>query len=148
MEQVVERINNSLTFAIQLDEFGVWAKIKDVAPNDTFTHCVIHRENLAARKMPPQLKQVLDTAVKIINFVKSRPLNVRLLATLCTEMAADHEHLLLHTEVRWLSRGRILNPLTAISRSSGYKLFVTRYRQPAFRIEHYMQKRAVSRCYG
>ena len=41
-----------------------------------------------------------------------------------------------------------INPLTAISRGSGYKLFVTRYRQPAFRIEHYMQKRAVSRCYG
>ena len=40
------------------------------------------------------------------------------------------------------------NPLTAVSRGSGYKLFVTRYRQPAFRIEHYMQKRAVSRCYG
>ena len=42
----------------------------------------------------------------------------------------------------------VYNPLTAVSRSSGYKLFVTRYRQPAFRIEHYMQKRAVSRCYG
>ena len=49
----------------------VWAKIKDVAPNATFTHCVIHHENLAARKMPPELKQVLDTSVKIINFVKS-----------------------------------------------------------------------------
>ena len=43
---------------------------------------------------------------------------------------------------------RSFNPLTAVSRGSGYKLFVTRYRQPAFRIEHYMQKRAVSRCYG
>ena len=40
------------------------------------------------------------------------------------------------------------NPLTAVSRGSGYKLFVTRYRPPVFRIEHYMQKRAVSRCYG
>ena len=65
---------------------GVWAKIKGVAPNATFTHCVIHRENFAATKMPPELKQMLDTAVKIINFVKSRPLNVRLLATLCAEM--------------------------------------------------------------
>ena len=61
--------------------------------------------------MPAELKKVLDTAVKIINFVKSRPLNVRLLATLCTEMGADHEYLLLHAEVRWLSRGRILNRL-------------------------------------
>ena len=37
---------------------GVWAKIKDVAPNATFTHYVIHRENLAARQMPSELKQV------------------------------------------------------------------------------------------
>ena len=41
-----------------------------------------------------------------------------------------------------------VNPLTAISRSSGYKLFVTRCRQPAFRIEHYMQNGAVNRCSG
>ena len=59
--------------------------------------------------MPAELKQVLDTSVKIINFVKSRPLNVRLLATLCAEMGVDHPYLLLYTEVRWLSRGRILN---------------------------------------
>ena len=42
----------------------------------------------------------------------------------------------------------VFNPLTAISRSSGYKLFVTRCRQPAFRIEHYMQNGAVNRCSG
>ena len=41
-----------------------------------------------------------------------------------------------------------VNPLTAISRSSGYKLFVTRCRKPAFRIEHYMQNGAVNRCSG
>ena len=50
---------------------------------------------------------------------------------------------------RWMAKIiYCFNPLTTISRSSGYKLFVTRYRQPAFRIEHYMQKRAVSRCSG
>ena len=49
---------------------------------------------------------------------------------------------------KWLSINRHFNPLTAVSRSSGYKLFVTRYRQPAFRIEHYMQNGAVNRCSG
>ena len=40
------------------------------------------------------------------------------------------------------------NPLTDVSRGSGYKFFVTLYGQPAVRIEHYMQKRAVSRRSG
>ena len=42
----------------------------------------------------------------------------------------------------------IVNPLTAVSRRSGYKFFVTMYGQPAVRIESYMKKRAVSRWSG
>ena len=47
-------------------------------------------------------------SIKIVNFIKSRPLHSRLFATLCTEMGAEHQQLLLHTKVRWLSRGRVL----------------------------------------
>ena len=43
---------------------------------------------------------------------------------------------------------KLLNPLTAVSRGSRYKFFVTLYGQPAIRIEHCMQKRAVSRRSG
>ena len=42
----------------------------------------------------------------------------------------------------------IFNPLTAVSRGSGYKFFVTLYGEPVIRIEHYMQKLAVSRWPG
>ena len=38
-----------------------------------------------------------------------------------------------------------LNPLTAISRGSGCKFFVTLYHEPVVRIEHYMQNGADSR---
>ena len=41
-----------------------------------------------------------------------------------------------------------VNPLTAVSLGSGYKFFVTLYGELAIRIEHYMQKRAVSRQPG
>ena len=41
-----------------------------------------------------------------------------------------------------------LNPLTAVSRGSGYKFFVTLYHEPAVRIEHYMQNWAASRWPG
>ncbi|KAJ4945691.1 hypothetical protein JOQ06_023370 [Pogonophryne albipinna] len=58
--------------------------------------------------MPPDLKTVLDEAVRTVNFIKARPLNARLFAVLCDEMGSDHRQLLLHTKVRWLSRGKVL----------------------------------------
>ena len=45
--------------------------------------------------------------MQIINFIK-KELNSRLFALLCEELSSPHKTLL-HAEVRWLSRGRILN---------------------------------------
>lgn len=87
---------------------GAVARIKAVAKNCSSSHCIIHRQALAAKNMPFPLKTVLDESVKIINFIKSRPLNMRLFKTLCDDMGSMHTSLLLHTEVRWLSRGKIL----------------------------------------
>lgn len=70
-----------------------------------FTHSIIHCEALASKAF------VLQTAIKIVNCIKSWPLNARLFAILCKDMSSDHEALLLHTEVRWLSRGKVLTHL-------------------------------------
>ena len=88
---------------------GFITRVKEVAENTTATHCIIHREALAAKRIPASLKKVLDEAVKIVNFIKSRPLQSRIFAALCEEMGSLHKSLLLHSEVRWLSRGRVLN---------------------------------------
>ena len=61
--------------------------------------------------MPPSVKEVLDESVKIINVIKSRPKNTRLCKMLCEDMGSLHTSLLLHTEVRWLSRGKTLTRL-------------------------------------
>ncbi|XP_066968245.1 zinc finger BED domain-containing protein 5-like [Macrobrachium rosenbergii] len=90
---------------------GLKAKVHNVAPHIRFTHCVIHREALACKAIVPELKTVFDTAVKIVNYIKSRPLNARLFASLCKDMGSDHEALLLHTEIRWLSRGKVFTRL-------------------------------------
>ena len=84
---------------------------KEKNPNVKWTHCIMHREALASKRMSPQLHDVLNCSIKVINFIKSRPLNSRLFRLLCKKMEAKHKQLLLHTEVRWLSRGRILNSL-------------------------------------
>jgi hypothetical protein len=49
-----------------------------------------------------------------VNFVKARHLNSRLFAVLCVEMQADHKPLLLHSEARWLSRGKVLKRLVEV----------------------------------
>ncbi len=90
---------------------GLKARVFQVAPHVKFTHCIIHREALASKTLDPELKRVLETSIKIVNYIKARPLNIRLFATLCNELGSEHECLLFHTEVRWLSRGNVLSHL-------------------------------------
>jgi len=87
---------------------GLAAKILSINSRIMWNHCIIHREALVAKKLPADLKDVLDFSVKVINFIKSRAMNSRIFAALCEEMGSDHKTLLLHTEVRWLSRGKAL----------------------------------------
>jgi hypothetical protein len=61
--------------------------------------------------MPSKFKTVLENNVKIINFIKARPLNSRLFSLLCDDMGSEHKQLLLHSEVRWLSWGKVLTRL-------------------------------------
>ncbi|KAL4154123.1 hypothetical protein QTP88_001956 [Uroleucon formosanum] len=80
------------------------ARVRSVAPLVQWTHCSIHREALAVKGLDECLKKTLDGAVKIVNFIKARPKNSRLFGVLCDEMGSEHKQLLLHCEVRWLSR--------------------------------------------
>jgi len=87
---------------------GLAGCIRNVSPECNFTHCVLHREALAARHLPDVFKKVLDESVKIVNFIKTRPQKSREFKILCQDMGSLHENLLLHTDVRWLSRGNVL----------------------------------------
>ena len=88
---------------------GVVARIKRMNPQIVATHCMLHREALASKDMAPDLHSVLSTVVHdVVNYVKSRPLQSRLFSQLCNEMGAGHDTLLFHSEVRWLSRGKVL----------------------------------------
>lgn len=58
------------------------------------------------KHLSDELPETLKTVVKLVNFIKARPLNKRIFAEPCEDEA--HQTLLLRTEVRWLSRAKIL----------------------------------------
>lgn len=84
---------------------GLLARVQAIVPSVTLNHCYIHRESLAARKIDDNgARWSCETG----QFYKARPLNSRTFNNLCQEMDSDYKLLFLHSEVRWLSRGKVL----------------------------------------
>ena len=90
---------------------SVVTRILERNPNASWTHCNLHWAALVSKYISDDFKNVLKTSVKTVNFIKSKPLQSRLFEKLCKEMGNNYKFLLLHTEIRWLSRGKVLTRL-------------------------------------
>lgn len=82
--------------------------------NTSVDHCIIHRYSLASKTLPDSLKTVFNQAVEVVNYIKAKDLNSRVFKELCKEMGEKHQALLFHTEVRWLSRGKVFTRLVEL----------------------------------
>ncbi|GFW51603.1 SCAN domain-containing protein 3 [Trichonephila clavipes] len=87
---------------------GCLKLLKDANPEMILVHCVIHRQNLVSKNISPVLNEVLHTVIKCVNIIKASAKCERLFNLFCEEQNEDHVRLLLHTEVRWLSKGNCL----------------------------------------
>jgi hypothetical protein len=90
---------------------GLIARLKTINSSVKWTYCIIHREALASKQLNEDLNSVLEIAVKTVNLIKSRPWNSRLFRSLCRDMGSEHITVLLHSNIRWLSRGKLFNRL-------------------------------------
>ena len=61
-----------------------------------------------AKNLSEKLHESLSTVIIAVNKIKANALNSRLFHQLCIENDVDFQCLLLHTEVRWLSKGNCL----------------------------------------
>ena len=82
--------------------------IQDLNSEATSVHCMIHR---ASRTLPLDMLSTLNAAIKMVNYVKRSAPNTRLFSQFCCDMSADHTTLLYYTNVRWLSKGNVLDQI-------------------------------------
>ena len=69
-------------------------------------HYIIHREALCGETL--NMQHVMDIVVKFVNKIRARALNRIEFKQYLQDLDAEYGVLLLHCDVRWLSRGKVL----------------------------------------
>ncbi|CAB4061359.1 unnamed protein product [Lepeophtheirus salmonis] len=90
---------------------GCLKLMKDDTPEMIIVHCVIHRENLVAKNITPPLNEVLPSVIKCINAIKASAKCERPFKQFCENENANYVRFLLHTHVRSLSKGELLEKI-------------------------------------
>lgn len=94
-------------------------KVKDENSDQDviFLHCIIHQESLC--KSVLQLNHVVNPVVKLVNFIRARGLQHRQFIAFLEETDADHQDLLYHSRVRWLSLGKVFQRVWELKEEIG-----------------------------
>ena len=86
--------------------FIAFRKQNDSYPTFIHYHCFNHQQALCGKVL--NKKEMMNISMKIVCSVRARSLQRRLFRAHLEEAEVEHIELLLHTDVRWLSRGRFL----------------------------------------
>ncbi|CAG4959705.1 unnamed protein product [Colias eurytheme] len=71
-------------------------------------HCIIHQQALCAKSGLTSLDNVMAVVTKIVNLISGQALNKRKFDALLDEVNSVYNGLLMYNNVRWLSRGSVL----------------------------------------
>ena len=87
---------------------GFTARVRQINPSVQVIHCLLHRENLAAQHLSLNLSAVMKEVVGVVNFIKASDVNSRLFEQLCVDLGSQFRYLIFYSNIRWLSRGKLL----------------------------------------
>lgn len=89
-------------------ERGLVKRIKEKNAGILSYQCIIHQAALCG-KLSGTLKEVMNSLIKLINFMRSRSaLQHRQFRVFLSECNSAHSDLLQHNSVRWLSKGQVI----------------------------------------
>ena len=89
--------------------FTTLFKMHDETRNNFLSyHCIIHQENLVDLHAE-MFDEVMKDIVDIINFIRAYALNHRQYRKLLNEYDTHYHELVYHSQVRWLSKGSVLD---------------------------------------
>ncbi|GFT78537.1 general transcription factor II-I repeat domain-containing protein 2A [Trichonephila clavipes] len=80
----------------------------DVGHSILECHCIIHHQALCAKSGLTSLDNVITLVTKIVNLISSQALNKRKFDALLDEVNSVYNGLIMYNNVRWLSRGNVL----------------------------------------
>ena len=86
--------------------FIAFRKQNDSYPTFIRYHCFNHQQALCGKML--NKKEMMNISMKIVCSVRTRSLQRRLFRAHLEKAEVEHIDLLLHTDVKWLSRGRFL----------------------------------------
>lgn len=85
----------------------VQRKLEEEGVEDAIAlHCIIHQQALCSKIL--RFDKVMSDVVKMINLIRSKALKHRQFRDFLEEIESEYEDVLYFTEVRWLSRGKVL----------------------------------------
>ncbi len=103
-------------------EKGAVARLKEDNPELIAYHCIIHQSVLCA-SLSDEHAEVMNTMMKMISFLRaSSSYQHRMRREFLREGDANADDLLLHNNVRWLSKGRVLVSIRSIRREVAFFL--------------------------
>ena len=126
---------------------GLVARLSAIAPHMQYLHCIIHQSVLCA-KLSGDLKNTMDTVMSIVNFIRSTSsLQHRLFRQMLADTFADHTDLLVHNDVRWLSKGKVLDRFCELRQEIVSFLRTCKHKRAANLLEGMLDERFMAEVY-
>lgn len=75
-------------------------------------HCIIHQQVLCSKIF--EFGHVMSVVVSVVNYIRSRYLTRRTSKSFLEEIGAEYTDLVYHTEIRWLSRAKVVKMIIAL----------------------------------